>query len=101
MPPGSKEVKTTVSSLRLDNIASAGLNISRRLHYSSIILVGLGHIYALNKAHDITVAIFKMVAIASVDKNQCSQGDVGIFHGWTGDAQWTSSAEEECYCEYV
>ncbi len=30
MPAGSKEVTTTVSSLRIDNIASAGLNVSRR-----------------------------------------------------------------------
>ena len=30
LPAGSKEVTTTVSSLRIDNIASAGLNISRR-----------------------------------------------------------------------
>ena len=35
-PPGSKEVKTTVSSLRIDNIASAGLNISRRLSMNYI-----------------------------------------------------------------
>ncbi len=30
MPPGSKELSTIVSSLRLDTIASAGLNISRK-----------------------------------------------------------------------
>lgn len=35
LPPGAKEVKTTVSSLRIDNIASAGLNISRRLLYNN------------------------------------------------------------------
>lgn len=36
LPAGWKEITTTVASLRIDNIASAGLNISRRFAHNSL-----------------------------------------------------------------
>ena len=51
-PPGFKEVKTTVSSLRIDNIASAGLNISRRL---SINYIAIKHHMLVGSPYDTAI----------------------------------------------